>query len=662
MKQFISRRRTWIFLAAIFLAGIVPAFSLLRSGLGTKVHAQGTPTVSSSSTKVHFGDIITVTAQSFAAGETVQIQLEDQYTDTWNDGTLTCDSNGTCVGPIGIANGCAGGAYTLNAIGETSQLKATTPLTIKPKIMLLSGNAPYGGPGAQIDVEGDGFARFESNVFIYWGTAQGINEGLGSVDECGNLLFQFNAPTNLAPGNYTITVTRKNETPAIVTATFHILPPTIVTTPASIQPGQSIQLQLQGFSNGEQVSVNWNANGGQPLITTGVGYNGSNTITIKPPAAPQGTYTLTAHGKTSGLQATTTLTINPSIQVTPVPVNPGSTVSITGGGFAANESIDVYFQSTSSGVNQITADATGSFTTSLALPSTYNPNVAYYIYAKSVSGSNQASARVVFMTPTLVFIYNFGITYNQQVILSAQGFAANEPVKLYWNYKQTGQLLVATSTANSSGTAVFTFNTPSDPDLNNVLVAAVGKTSKLSAIISTPEQAAVIINPRSGPPGTTIQISGGGFGSFDQVLIYFNGAVVSTRTADVTGAFTATYKVPSTTPIGVYTIGAHGNFSNVGVNTSFTVPPIVSLNPTTGPSGTQITISGSKFSPSSGVNLTWYDPNSGLSYLTNVTTTVTGTFTVTITAPSNLISGTVYYIDAYDGPTGAVGVAQFTAQ
>lgn len=661
MKRFISQRHTWIFLIAFLLIAMIPVFSLLHSGLGTKVRAQGTPTLSSSSTKVHYGDIITVSAQGFAAGETVQLQLEDQYTDTWNDGTLTCDSNGTCVGQTKITNSCAGGPYTLIAIGQTSQLKATTPLTINPKISALSGNAPDGGPKAQIAVEGDGFARTESTVLVYWGTKQGIKEGLGSVDGCGNLFFQFNAPNNVAPGNYSVTVTRNNEIPAVVTTTFHILPPTIVTTPSSIYPGQSIQLHLQGFSNGEQVSIAWNANGGQQVATSSLGYNGAVTTTITPPAAPQGIYTLTAHGGTSGLQATTTLAINPGIQVTPVPINPGSTVSIAGGGFAANESIEVYFQSTSSGVLQIISNATGSFTTSLTLPSTYNRNLAYYIYAKSISGPNQASARVIFMTPTLTFTF-FDSTFNQQVTLSSQGFAANEQVKLYWNYNQTGQLLVTTSTANSSGTAFFTFNIPSDPDLNNVLVAAVGETSKLSAIISTPEQGAVIVNPAWGRPGTIIHISGGGFGSFDQVLVYFNGVVVSTRTANVRGAFTATYTVPSKTPIGIYTIGAHGNFSNVGLSTSFTVSPVVSLNPSTGPSGTKITVSGSKFSPSSQVDLGWYDPNSGLSYLTTVTTTVTGTFTVTITAPSNLLSGTVYDIRAHDGPTGAFSLVPFTAQ
>lgn len=656
MQHTFLRKRTWMVLAVILLLGLVPAFSLLHSGRGTGAHAQGTPSVSMSSTLVHYGDTITATAQGFAAGETVQLQMEDQYTNTWGAGTLACDGNGSCAGPVSLGNGCAGGAYTLIATGQTSQLKATTPFTINPKVTLNNGHHPSGGPGDLIYVEGDGFARAESNVFIYWGTPRGIKEGLGSVDECGNLFFQFNAPTNLTPGTYQVTVTRQNMKPALLGAVFQILPPAIKATPASITSGQSVQVQLQGFVYGEQVAVSWNANGGQQLVTTA-----NSSITVTPQATPHGTYTVTAHGATSGLQATTSLTVVPGIAVTPLPINPGGTITVAGGGFAVHEAIAVYFQTTSTGTSTIAADATGSFTTTLVLPTKYNPSVPSSVYAKSVSGTNQASARVFFTTPTLSFIFPAS-NYGQQTSLGGQGFAANETVKLFWNYKQTGQLLVMTATASSTGTVGFTVNMPSDPNLGTVFVAAVGQTSGITAIAVTSEQAAVIITPTSGPAGTTIQVRGGGFGSFDQVSVFFNGVVVITRPADVRGAFTTTIKVPPATPVGLYAVGASGQFSRVGVNTSFTVPPPVSINPTTGPSGTQITVSGSKFTPSGGVGISWYDPNFGLSYLTTVTVSATGTFTATITAPSNLISGTVYSVEVYDNSTGVVGKAQFTAQ
>ncbi len=209
---------------------------------------------------------------------------------------------------------------------------------------------------------------------------------------------------------------------------------------------------------------------------------------------------------------------------------------------------------------------------------------------------------------------------------------------------------------------MFGVNMPSDPNLGTVFVAAIGQTSGITALASTPEQAALFVTPSSGPPGTTFKVKGGGFGSFDQVTVWFNGVVVATRPANAQGAFTATLKVPPATATGVYTVGAHGQFSQVGVNTAFTVPPFVSINPTSGPSGTQITVTGSKFTRSCVVDIDWYDPNfGGLSFLLSVTASSTGTFTATVTAPSNLVSGNVYAIEVRDS-SGAFGQAPFTAQ
>jgi hypothetical protein len=186
MKQRISRKHTRILLVtSLLLVGMIPLLFLLHSGLGTTVHAQGTPTVSSSYTKVHYGDLFTVTATGFAAGETIQLQVEDWTTAITNNGTLACDSTGTCIGQARITNGCGGGAFTLIALGQSSQLKATTPLTLLPKFSAFSsGNAPQGGPGAQIRVEGDGFARTEGPVNVYWGTRQGDWEVSIPVETC----------------------------------------------------------------------------------------------------------------------------------------------------------------------------------------------------------------------------------------------------------------------------------------------------------------------------------------------------------------------------------------------------------------------------------------------------------------------------------------------
>jgi hypothetical protein len=69
------------------------------------------------------------------------------------------------------------------------------------------------------------------------------------------------------------------------------------------------------------------------------------------------------------------------------------------------------------------------------------------------------------------------------------------------------------------------------------------------------------------------------------------------------------------------------------------------------------------YSPSNSVYLYWYDPSTGNSiYYGSFSTSATGTFTTTITAPSGLVSGNTYYVQGYDGPTGILAQAAFVAQ
>lgn len=97
MKRYLLRWPVWLLLAAITVVAIVPSLTYFHATRISIVRATGTPTVTLSSKIVQFGDTITITAQGFSSSETVQLQLMDSATDTWNLGTLSCDSIGTCT-------------------------------------------------------------------------------------------------------------------------------------------------------------------------------------------------------------------------------------------------------------------------------------------------------------------------------------------------------------------------------------------------------------------------------------------------------------------------------------------------------------------------------------------------------------------------------------
>jgi hypothetical protein len=111
--------------------------------------------------------------------------------------------------------------------------------------------------------------------------------------------------------------------------------------------------------------------------------------------------------------------------------------------------------------------------------------------------------------------------------------------------------------------------------------------------------ATLTVNPNTGPVGTVVTATGSGFGNGLAVRIYFNGSLVTTTTSSSTGTINTTFTVPAVVP-GNYTVTAASSFA--ATSTQFSVvnapAPAISLSPTSGPSGTVVTVSGSGFGAS----------------------------------------------------------------
>ncbi|MGB8171045.1 MAG: hypothetical protein WCF01_00290, partial [Nitrososphaeraceae archaeon] len=66
----------------------------------------------------------------------------------------------------------------------------------------------------------------------------------------------------------------------------------------------------------------------------------------------------------------------------------------------------------------------------------------------------------------------------------------------------------------------------------------------------------ITINPTSGPVGTAVNVTGNGFDPISTVAITFGGSSVSTVPPTASGGFTATFRVPLSSSIGVHTVKA----------------------------------------------------------------------------------------------------------
>src|SRR5207249_3666368 len=102
---------------------------------------------------------------------------------------------------------------------------------------------------------------------------------------------------------------------------------------------------------------------------------------------------------------------------------------------------------------------------------------------------------------------------------------------------------------------------------------------------------------------------------------------------DSTGGFTGSITVPSSIA-GLHTVSAQDASSN-SASAQFTVTtPAITLNPTSGPTGTTVNISGSNFVANSGITIS-YDNNAIATNPVIITTDSTGGFTGSITVPSS---------------------------
>ena len=127
---------------------------------------------------------------------------------------------------------------------------------------------------------------------------------------------------------------------------------------------------------------------------------------------------------------------------------PGSSVMLTGGGFAPGEMVNLYGNSTSANLlGSKMADATGSFTTTgKARQSPSGPN--------NVVGIGQTSGKIgvapFFINPRLI-IDPSPARVGDTITVQGFGYGIGESVKVYWGTKPNGNFFLGTPVTNTLG-------------------------------------------------------------------------------------------------------------------------------------------------------------------------------------------------------------------
>lgn len=693
-----TKKRYLLHVVTVILAAFLSVSGTNLFGYQSTAHAAVTsgPTISLSSKKAHIGETLTLTGHGLSPSTPYQLLLGNQGNTGYSLGDdIWSDANGNVSQTIiflSSSNPILQGTYPVllypESRDDTTPVTAQTSIQVLPTVLSIIGNS-----GLPVTMQGVGFAAFESDLVYFGDVTTGTPEGTAASDGNGSFSFSFTVPEHLDEGSYPVTLVRfgPNKAPATVTSQIKIYPLTL-RAPGGAKNQQLIAVSGTGFVPGEYVNLTWNANGGQQLCNSGTDNTGAFSFSCFLPSTPLGSYTLTATGSTSGLSVSTSINIGPGISIYSqgynTQGNPGGTITVMGGGFNANEQVNVYFQTTKNGITTATTDSTGSFSTTIQVPfqdspTQYSPSTTYDVYAKNVAGTAHASAQFTYATPTTdTHIYYDADTSDDFV--SVGGFGANESVQIVDRYQQSNQVNLITLTTDATGYAQANVVWPSTPNEGTVPFAVVGQTTGLVATGTHVGWQTIVPQPDNGidlagNAGDTLTFTGKNFAASETINITFNDIVVAATTSEADGSYTVTFTVPALETVsagaGNVRVKAVGVTSGLVAGlyypdlTTFYYQPTLTITPTTGPSGTTITVTGTHFSAGATIPIGWdgpipFNPNN-FGYPPGTYAAVTadqnGSFTQTIQA-NGLVSGQTYHVTALSYQSQIVVTVTFIAQ
>ncbi len=566
------------------------------------------------------GTTITLSTSSGSPGTTVTVSgtcaLGDTVTvsfDTIPLASLPAATATTWNTAIVIPSAVAG-AHTISANAAT----AITAFTVVPKITL---NRTTGTTGNSLQVTGNGFA-YPSNVNVNFNS---VLQTTANPDTSGNFSVTFNVPA-IASGTYPIAATDSVNATITATANFtNTVVPTITITKTSGTVGTAVTVNGNGFAANEgsiQVTMSGNTIQGSPTATALA--SGTWTLNFNVPATPGGSYQIGAYGGTTLATAVTNqaFTVLPNFTLGKASGVPGTAVTVTGTGFAANEQgIKLNWDGTDIAGVSINALATGSWSASFNVPGA--PGGAHNVGAY---GPTTTSANPVPFTigPSITSSKANGIM-GTQVTVNGSGYGAGENGVTVTFDTTT----VATANADPNGVWTVSFAVPESFGGTHA-VGAKGATAVGFTTLPT-----LSTNKTGGKAGDSITVSGSGFAANESsiVVTYDDNPVSTGITAGANGSWSSTFTIP-TSSAGTHTIKAKGSVTpivNAG-NTNFKVASTLSISPTTGNIGMKVTITGAGFAANSILTVS-YDGNAINSIQGK--TDDSGNFTQDITIPKS---------------------------
>lgn len=243
-------------------------------------------------------------------------------------------------------------------------IAATATLTVNPT---------SGSYNQTIALSGSNFGNSET-VNVYLDSVATSPIAITSSDNSGTIGSSFSTP-QATSGSHTIIAV--GQTSGITaSSSFQVKSITSLQHTSGISKSQNA-INGYGYAGNETVKAYWKTQGGLLLGTSTTNSQGTSTINFTVPSSTNGNYNVYLVGQSSGIVSSSIFTLGvskPSLHISPTSGARGSSATVTGTGFGANEIVTIKLNCTSSTctskivLGTVKTDSNGSFTLNVLIP------------------------------------------------------------------------------------------------------------------------------------------------------------------------------------------------------------------------------------------------------------------------------------------------------
>ncbi len=404
----------------------------------------------------------------------------------------------------------------------------TSSITLYPTIAAV---------GATVSVTGTGFVANPTVTISIDGTDITSTQ-ISSISN-GTFTASFVVPA-VQRGNRTVTV--RDQTFNLISATLGVTPGIATLTPATGNVGTVVTLTGGGFTPSASVALYIDSVDADHLLktvtsTTNGTLPSSTTITI--PAAARGNHNIIARDVITSTNSTAKpFTVSPKIILGSTSGAVGSQVTVSGTGFNATTSITFEFDGTAISGVTATTDAKGSFPAkNITIPTTTTSGT-YLITAKDSSG---AAEGVEFIVAARITLTPSSGTAGSLVTVQGNGFQTSGSITITYDD------VVQTTATLTAGAFNASFTVPGGVAGNHVVKATDGINSALANYTATLSAALSPITSTAAPGnvGQELTVTGTGFLPNAAITVSFGTSSIGSATSSATGAFTVAFDAPA---------------------------------------------------------------------------------------------------------------------